>query len=807
MIHNLLKIAFRNLWRQKISSLINILGLSIGLASSLVIFLFVYKEMNYDNFHKKGNNIYKVYQHGKVNGEESMDAWTPVPLAEAILSECPEVSNTVRLYQSDNMVITHDQKYFNIKHALYADSTFFEVFSFKIIQGNKNNALSGPCSVVLTESVAGKIFGKENPLDKTIMFENDGRLYRVKGISKDPPDNSHFEYDMLVSMDAFWDNNSDFWLRNNLNTYVMLQDGASPQDLEAKFPDMIKKYIGPQLQQVLGQSLEEFLSKDNWLKYQLQPISDIHLNASINHGLKPSGSRKSIYIFSVIGILIILIAGINFINISTSRSTLRAREAGMRTLLGSTKWKLIVQFLSESVLVSIVSLAVAVLLFGLMQPYINRITDISFSLSAFNPWMLLFMLIGLAIFIGILAGFYPAFLLSSYNSTSVLKNKLRSGRQGSKLRSILVLFQFFIAIVILSGSLVVYRQLKFLQNKDLGFDKEGVMVIGRAHALNNQSETFIEEIKKYPGVLSITGSSNIPGFSNGDNAFKVEGRSESDLFVLYTAGVDYSYISTYKMKMVQGRDFSEDLASDSAAVIINEAAVKKMGLENPVGTRLMSPDENGNYTYHNIIGVVRDFHFKSLHSAVEPFIILIRPKKSWIGYLSIRLEKGDKTRIIQQIDKSWKQFTGNKPMEYSFLDEDLKSLYKEEKKIGSLSLTFTILAIFIACLGLLGLISFTTVQRTKEIGLRKIMGASVWSIIVLLSLKTVKLIIFSSLLAWPVAYIFLKKWLEDFAFRIGLDPQIFIYSTGSILIVSLLTIGCHAFIAATRNPVDSLIYE
>jgi len=764
--------------------------------------------MNYDDFHKNAKNIYKIYQHSMVNGDESRDAVTPVPMAAALRSDFPEVSQTVRLCPTNNIIIQVDLKYFNIKNVLYVDPSFFEVFSFNLTRGDKAGVLFEPHSVVLTESTAGKIFGMDDPLDKMIKFENDTSYFRITGICQDPPDNSHFEFDMLISIDAFWDNKSDFWLRNNVNTYVLLQNGVPPQYLEDKFPEMIKKYVGPQFQQVLGFSMEEFKSKNNYLEYKLQPIGDIHLNSSISHGLKPSGNRKYVCIFSMIGIFILIIAGINFINISTSQSTLRTREVGIRKLLGSAQKKLIWQFLTESVVLTIISIVFALLLLGILLPGFNRMTNLSLSLSTGFPGMMVLILIGLAAFIGILAGFYPAFLLSSFSITAVFKDKPRSGSKGSTVRSILVIFQFFIAIVILSGTIVVYRQLKFMQNKDLGFDKEGILVIKRANALNNQSGAFMAELKKYPGILSITNSSDIPGFSYSDNVFAVEGRSNTEPFVLNMAVVDYSYLTTFNMQITDGRDFFEDLSLDSATVIINETAVRKMELKDPIGTRLMSPDENGKYTYHTIIGVVKDFHFKSLHEAIGPYIILKRPKSAnWVGYLSIRLDKGDKAKYIGQIENTWKQFTGNRPLEYSFLDEDLKRIYSEEKKTGSITLIFTVLAIFIACLGLLGLISFTTIQRTKEIGLRKIMGATVWSIIVLLSSKTVKLLTISSLLAWPAAYFFLKDWLQDFIFRVGLSPQLFLLTSLIVLGLSLLTIGVQTWVAATRNPVDSLRYE
>jgi putative ABC transport system permease protein len=808
MVQNFLKIAFRNLWKQKSSTLINIIGLSIGLSASLIIFLFVFNELKYDSFHKNGKNIYRVYQNAMIDGKEDRAAWTPVPMAPELRSVIPEVLNVVRLVQLDNVFVSADQKYFNIKHSLYVDSTFFEVFSFGLLHGDVGSVLSEPRSVVLTRSSALKIFGTEDPVNKLIRFESDTNYFRVTGISQDPPENSHFEFEMLISMDAYWDKNSTNWMSNNVNTYVLLPDKYPFKNIENKFPELILKYFGPQVKKVLGVSLEELGRKGTRLEYKLQPLLNIHLDTSLNQGLKPSANKKYIYIFSLVGIFIILIAVINFINLSTARFTRRAREVGLSKVFGSSRKKLIIQFLSESIIISFISMVIAFSFFGIMLPYTNRMTDMHLSLSIFNPLILITIITGCSILIGILAGFYPAFLLSSYDIISILKNKNISGGKGRTVRRILVIVQYLIAIVILSGTLVVHQQLKFIQNKDLGFDKSNLMVIGNTSSINSKIKAFMEEIKKIPGIINVTNSTSIPGFPNSDNGFMVEGGNHTGTFVLYSTWVDYSFINTLKLKITQGREFMNSFSSDSAAVIINEAAVKKMELKNPIGTRLMNPDATGKFTYYTIIGVAKDFHFQNLHKTIEPCVLLVKPKKmSWTGYISIRLDKGEKSLAINKIEETWKQFTGSKPIGYSFLDDDLLQFYKEEKQTANLSATFTMIAIFIACLGLFGLISFNTVQRTKEIGIRKIMGASVKSILVLLSSETIKLIIISSLLAWPVAWIFLKNWLEGFAFRIGLNPIIFLLTSLIILSLSLLTICGQVWFSATRNPVDALRYE
>jgi putative ABC transport system permease protein len=807
MFTNYLKVALRNLLRQKGFTFINIIGLSVGIASAMLIFMFVYNEMNFDRFHKQSKNIYRIYQNSQIDGEAISSSWTPVPMAPTLKADYPEVLNSIRLVEAGNMLIESEQKFYSLQ-TLYVDSSFFRIFSFPLLSGDIQKALLEPRTVVLTETAAHKLFGESDPINKMVRIENDSTLFRVAGICKDPPSNSHFFFDLLISFDSYWDVKSTFWLNNNLYTYVLLPDGYPYHELEKKFPEMIKKYMGPQVQSVAGISLEDLMKKGTVFRFKLQPLENIHLNTDINHGFKPSSNKKYLYIFSIIGIFIILIAGINFMNLSTARSTARAREVGMRKVLGSDRRRLIQQFLAESVLLSLFSLLVAIILLELFLPDINRMMNVSLSFSLLKSWQYAGLLFSFTIIVGILAGFYPAFLLSSFHPSAIFKEKLQAGSKGNLLRSILVVIQFFIAIVILSGTFVVYRQLKYMQSKELGFDKEKLMIIDRTSALSKKLSPFIAEIKKLPRIIDASNSTSVPGFPNSDNGFMVEGRSLTQIYDMVTNWVDYSFLNTMRIPIKEGRYFSADLASDSTAAVINEAAVKKLGLKEPIGTRIMEPNRNGKFTFRPIIGVVRDFHFRSLHSAIEPYIMIVKRKDmDWSGVIAIRIGPGDLKKAVRQIEDVWKVYTNGQPMDYQFLDEKLNTLYAEEQRTGSLSLIFTILAILLACLGLLGLISYTTVQRTKEIGIRKILGASTSRIVKILSLETIKLIIISSLLAWPVAYFFLRGWLADFAFKIGLNPLVFLIPTIIIFVLSLITIGYQAIYAATRNPADSLRYE
>lgn len=808
MIQNFFKVAFRNLARQQGYTLINIIGLSVGLASALIIFMFVFEELNYDRFYAHSKNIYRAYLKGNIGSSAINGAWTPAPMAAALKNDFPEVQQSARLMDNENLLVSVDEKFYNIKHSLYVDSTFLRIFDLPLLSGEPAKVLAEPRTAVLSETTARMIFGKENPINKLIRLETDTFYYRVTGIMKDLPTNTHLDADILLSFHSLPEAKGTFWLSNSFSTYILLPDGYPYKQLVAKFPEWLKKYIGPQLKEALGISMEEFANKGNTYGYFLQPLLNIHLNTEIAHGMKPSNSKKYLYIFSVIGLFVIIIASINFMNLATARSVNRAREVGMRKVLGSDRKKLIFQFLAESVLICLISMGIAVIILEIVLPFINNSLQLHLGFDVFKLWQILIASIAFAILIGLFAGFYPAFMLSSFKPTTIFKDKLKSGSKGSFLRSLLVVVQFIIAIFILSGTLIVYSQLKYMQNKDLGFDKERVMIIDRAGALDKKLKPFMQELKKFPSVINSTGSTSIPGFPNNNNGYLLEGREAGTTFLMTTNYVDADYQLTYKFTIMEGRFFSPDRPADSSTIVINEAAVKKFDLKSPIGSRFMQPIPNGKFNYLTVIGIVKDFHYSSLHSIIEPYAMILKPKdKNYGGNVSLRLASGDLNKAIHDVEGVWKQFTNGQPMQYSFLDDKLMGLYKEEKRTGSLALGFTILAVLIACLGLLGLISYSTVQRTKEMGIRKILGASISRIVFMLSTEIIRLIIISSLIAWPIAYLLLKNWLNDFAYKIGLNPAIFLLTTIIIFALSLLTIGYQALSAATRNPSESLRYE
>ncbi len=809
MNNELLKLAYRNLKGHLNSSLINIIGLSVSIACGLVILLYIINETTYDSFHRNADDIYRIYSHTMINGLENLDARSPFPMAPTIKSEIPEVLETVRLTPPADLKISIDQKSFKIDQAFYADSSFFDLFSFGLIHGDASSVLSAPNSVVLSETAAKRIFQNTNPVDRLIQFEKDSNYYRITGVCKDAPSNSHFEFDLVISMESYWDKNSSNWMSNNFISYVQLQPEATVADAEKKLAGTVEKYIGPLIQQALGVSLEEFNKQGNKAVYLLQSIRDIHFETLINQDFKPSVNRKYLYILSIVGIFIIIIAMVNFINLTTAGSSQRSAEVGLRIVFGSTRKLLISQFLGESILTTFLAVVTATVFLLFLVPVVNRITGLSLKISTLFSIGFIISILASTFIIGILSGFYPSLLLYSMGTSSILREKRGSGKFGSYVKRVLVTLQFFISIFMLSATLIIFLQFRFLHRSDQGFQKKDIIIIRNTAPLKNHMATFLAEVRKIPGVENVSNSNAVPGYPNSGNGFKVEGESTVGTYsIIETNWVDYSYTNLYGLKFKEGRTFNLEFSSDSMAALINEAAVKKMGLKNPLGTRLMRPDGSGNFNHHTIIGVMKDFHFDNLRTDIQPYVMLVKPANQyWFGPISVRFGRGEKLSTIKNIEETWNRLAENSPLEYSFMEDELRNLYKDEQVTAKLYGGFTMLAVFIACLGLYGLISFFTELKTKEIGIRKIMGASIRNIVVLLSSETVRLILIASLLAWPLTWYFLKGWLMDFAYRIDLNPMLLILASIAILGLSLVTISGHVLYVASRNPADSLRYE
>jgi putative ABC transport system permease protein len=811
MVQNFFKVALRNIFRQKSYVFINIAGLAIGIASSIIIILFVVNELSYDKFNVKHKQIYRLYLDGKIGESEIKGAWTAAPTARALKNEIPEVMEAVRMDNWDETIIKIEDRSYIETHFMLADSGFFNIFSIPLIQGDPKTALAAPHTLVLTKSASKKYFGKEDPIGRQIRVNSDSTYYTVTGITEDVPENSHFEFNVLGSFATHPRANDEFWLSNSFNTYLLLRKGASYKEVEKKIKSILEKNIGPQLQQVLGISIEEWISAGNRYGLYLQPLDDIHLNTEIQHSLKPSNNKKYVYIFSIIALLIIVVAIINYMNLATARAVKRSKEVGLRKVAGSSKGQLIGLFLFESVILSFISLTLALLLVQLSLPLINHITRLNLSFNLFSSWISLPALLMLTILIGLIAGSYPSFVLSSFKPVTVLSGIYKGSRK-NLLRSVLVVFQFCISVIIILGTIIIYRQINYMLNKDLGFNKEQLMVLRRAEALGNYDKikVFQEEIRKYPGVLASTNSTAVPGHPNNNNGFMIDGRSSSDQTVLMNVNwVDDDFIDTYGIRIKEGRFLSDEYPSDSISVILNESAVKKFGFKNPLSERFIQPGRvPEEQTKLNVIGVVKDFHYQSLHEDIYPHVFMKKPPSwGWGGYITIRLAPSNMKETVRNIEKTWKEFAPSDPIQYYFMDEDFNKMYGEEVRTSNISLGFAFLAILIACLGLFGLTSYASELRTKEIGIRKVLGSAISGVIILLTREAFLLVSIATLLAWPVTYFIMKNWLQNFYYRIHLSVWEFLLSFILAMIIAMLTVIYRAYIAARNNPVIALKYE
>lgn len=810
MLKNFFKITIRNIIRQKIYSVINIAGLAIGIACSIIITTFILHELSYDKFHDKADRIFRLILDGKIGEEELKSAWTAVPTAAAFVEEFPEVIDATRLEQWDNMLIRYGEKSFLEDKFMWADSSFFQIFSFKLISGDPAKVLNEPRTIVISESMARKYFGPEDPVGKVLKIFSDTTHYRVTGVFENVPVNSHIDFDFVASFISLDKVKSTEWTSNNLCTYILLSEGSDWKVLKGKMPDIIHKYVGPEIQQYIGVSLEEWLAAGNRYGLDVQPLTDIHLNSEIEQPFKSPNDKRYIYIFSIIAIFILVIACINFMNLATARSAGRAREVGMRKVAGSDKGLLIRQFLLESFILTFLSLLLGILIVELLLPYFNNLVNLELDIDYLGRWYIIPGLFMLGIIVGLMAGSYPAFFLASFKPIAVLTGKPETGTRSSWLRSILVILQFGISVFIIVGTIVVFQQLNYMLSKDLGFDKDQIMVVQRFGEIGRDHvEAFKQEIARIPGVISSTSSTSVPGYPNNYNAHGIEGRPPDQIYLLQVNWCDFDFLKTYGIKLNSGRYLTSEISSDSTGVIINLKAVKDFNIEDPLNTRIIRPGATPEeMEYKQVIGVVEDFHFESLHSGIRPYIFVIRPANwGWIPYLSIRFDPANINRVIKEVESIWKEYSADQPFEYFFMSEDFAQRYAQEQRTRVIFVIFSILAVFIASLGLFGLVAFIAEQRTREIGIRKVMGASVSRIIFLISKETLILLGIATIIAWPVGWYFSRSWLNGFAFRIDLTTVPFILSFAIALIIAMITVSIQAIGASVKNPADALRYE
>jgi putative ABC transport system permease protein len=805
MIKNYFKIAWRNLLKNKAFSFINVLGLSIGIAVSFIIILFVKDELSYDRFNVKADRIVRIVFNANINGGKISEASVMPPVANALKNDYPEVESATRLRNVGASKVTYKEKSFKDDQLAFVDPNFFDVFTMPLIKGDVKTALQQPHTLVLTKETAHKYFGDEEAVGKTLSFDNNTtKLYTVTGVMENVPVNSHFHFAMFSSMTGFDEAKSDSWMESNFFTYALLKEGYDYRKLEKKLPDMVEKYMGPQILQSMGMSLSQFRTKGNSLGFALQPLTSIHLHSQTSSEFEPGGDIKYVYIFGAIAGFMLLIACINFINLSTAGASKRAKEVGVRKVLGSERSDLIKQFLTESVLVTFSAVLIAYLFVQLALPLFNDLSGKKLNIGyQLQP---IFYLVALGVVVGILAGIYPAFFLSSFRPIAVLKGKMSASTKSLGLRSGLVVFQFFISVSLIIGTIIVFQQMNYIRNKKLGYNKEQLLVLPNSWALGKNEKAFKDQLLKDSRVSNVTLSWYKPaGPTNSNNALAYPEGKENQIMRTLEYHVDEQYIPTFEMQMVAGRNFSTELKTDSSAMIINETAAKEFGFrDNAIGQKITrQKGDKGNNLPYTVIGVVKDFNFKSLHETITPLLMVLEPESGFI----IKIKTADVPGVLSSIKQTWSSFVPEEPFTYAFMNDLYNKTYLAEQKTGTILNIFALLTIFVACLGLFGLATYTAEQRTKEIGIRKVLGATVTQVTNMLSKEFLRLVCIACVIAFPLAWWAMSKWLQDFAYKIQISWWVFLVAGVAALAVALLTVSFQSIKAALMNPVKSLKAE
>ncbi len=807
MLKNYFKTAFRNLVKNKFYTSINIIGLAAGLATCLLITLYVLDELSYDRYNVNADRICRVNNEIKF-GDNYLDlAVVPSLMGSTMVREMPQVEQYTRLRRYGGFLVKKGNENINEGKVAYADSTLFDVFTLPVIAGNPKTALKGYHSLVITETIAKKYFNSTDVIGKSMLINDTGN-YKITAVIKNIPKQSHFNFDFFVPMTDDPNNYNESWLSENWNTYILLKKNADVKQVEAQLNPFMSRHSAPELKSLLNLTLSDFEKEGGFLRASLTPVTAIHLHSNKMDELDANGSAEFVYIFSAIALLILMIACVNFMNLSTARSSSRAKEVGVRKVLGSLRKNLIQQFLAESFLISFIALVLAILLAWLLLHYFNQLAgkDIH-SGTLFQPSMLLSLVV-LIVIVGLLAGSYPAFFLSSFQPIDVLKGKLAAGFKKSWLRNALVVFQFAVSIILIFGTIVIYNQLNYIHNKDIGFNRNQVVIINNTVALGEQAVTFRNELLQISGVRGATMSGYLPvNYNRSNNAYFTSPTLDPKTAMSTQSWtVDENYISTLGIKMLEGRNFSSQFPTDSTAIIINEAAVKFLAAKDPLNKKLytLKDAQTKELSTYHIIGVMKNFDFSSLRDVVTPLVLFYGKDK---GNISVRINEVNIVNTLDQIKDKWKAIAPSKPFDYTFMDEDFNKLYTTEQRTGQIFVTFAVLAIVIACLGLFGLITYAAEQRVKEIGIRKVLGAKVINIITMISKDFLMLVFIAAIIAFPIAWWAMNKWLQDFAYRVSISWWIFLLVTFIAVMIALITISFQSIKAALANPVKSLRTE
>jgi putative ABC transport system permease protein len=799
MFRNYLKSALRNIKKHKGYASINIVGLAIGMACCILIVLYIATELSYDRYHKNAGRIFRLGLDANMGGSQVITPISNVPSAPALVQEYPEVIDAVRIRTVSRTSVEYEDKQYYENGILYADNSLFSVFTFPMIAGDPRTALETAYSVVLTEDTAKRYFGDRDPIGRTLTLNNDSNFV-ITGVMNNVPPNSHFTFDMVCSYETLYDRNRELmeeWFNFRDYTYLLLAEGFDHKELEDKFPSLIAKHMGSTLM-ALGGEIDFFL----------QPLTSIHLHSNLENEISPNSSITYIYIFTAVALFILCIACINFMNLATARSSTRAKEVGMRKVVGAERKELIRQFLGESLLYGFLSLLIALLFSWAALPFVSSLSgqDLSINL-AYVPWLIPG-LIGLALFVGFLAGSYPALFLSSFRPVQVLKGNLKTGSSHSRLRSVFVVSQFMISIGLIIGTGIILSQIKFMKNKSLGFDKRNVLVVEiMDRNMRRSLDSVKAEIQRVPGVLAVSSASLVPGQEPSVQPFIPEGFTEKQSQLMEIFWVDQDFFPALGMDVVKGRNFSLEFGTDSSsAVIINETAARRYGWENPVGKTIRAPgDDITQWDTYTVVGVVKDFHRTSLHSIIAPQLIGNDPGR--FDELIIRIAPENPNLTLNLLREKWQEIDPQRPFDFFFLDSRLDSQYGAEERLSDILSAFSVFAIFIACLGLFGMASFAAEQRTKEIGIRKVLGASVSGVVVLLSKDFLKLIVIANLIVWPLAYFGMHRWLQNFAYKTGISIGIFVFTGLAAMGIALATVSFQSIRAALLDPIHAIKYE
>lgn len=803
MIGYYFKIAVRNLFKRSLYSILNISGLAIGIASFIIISLYIVDELSYDRYHSKSSRIYRIGQISDFGGVGENSASLPFPAGFTLMNDNPDLIESVTRvfnFQTPRTFIEYDDKKFIEKGFFFADSSFFTVFDYNFIKGNAENALYEDFSVVITESIAEKYFGDKDPMGEIIKFEENFPL-KITGIIEDVPTQSHFSFDFIGSMRSvkqiYGGNLPRTWVWNPCWTYIVLAENVKPEQLVGRFDDFIQKYF--------------FDAEKDAITLHLQPLTDIHLKSSLDYEIEPNNNIAYIYILSAIAIFILIIACINFMNLATATSTARAREIGMKKVVGAYRTQLVSQFIGESLIITFISAIIALIIVEISIPVFNNFTDKEISLNLLlNPTYLI-SLIALLIIIGFISGIYPAFYLSAFKPIFVLKGYTKLSSGSGLARKILVVAQFAISIALIIGTLIIFKQINYLKTAQLGFNKENIIVVPVDRTpIVAQYKTFKNELLQNSQIISVTAMDYIFGTAYNTHEFRPEGFPENKWQFYPALVIKHDFVKTFGLKIIAGRDYSEKNKTDPVkGMLINKAMVEHLGWDDPenaIGKRFRSLEGE-----EKVIGVIDDFNATSLHKPGGPFVLNIKEAPgsiAWfLNFAAIRVKPGDHKETIKFIENKWNEFVKNRPFKYSFLDSELNILYKNEKNLSTLSLIFTILIIFIAILGLFGLASYMAEKRTKEVGIRKVLGANSFNIIKVLSSEYIKLLLIANVVAWPVAYFIITYWLDHFAYRTAISWYIFILSGFFAMVLALSITSIKAYWASRRDPVDTLKYE